>query len=137
MTKVLLAAIVVVAISIGLAYYFITYFNFGVSDPRSLLMSYTDKFENVKNIRITYNFRMSMLSGLLAAMGGVPDFQIEYYKLNGETKTLTSFMGATSAIYTKGDIQITCTEGSPLSGFIPSPASLYIKKFCVRHHVKS
>ncbi len=62
---------------------------------------------------------MPMLTGILAAMGGSPDFQIEYYKLGDEEKSVTSVMGVTSAIYTKGDIHITCTEGSPL-GLISS-----------------
>lgn len=101
----IIAVIVILATAIS-GYFLLPYFNFN-SDPKQMLKDYENKLRDVKNIKLGYIFKMSMFG-----MFNMPQISIDTYKLNGDTKSVVSYMGATSAVYVKGDKTITCTEGS-------------------------
>lgn len=125
----IIAVIVILAAAIS-GYFLLPYFSFN-ADPRQMLKDYENKLRNVNNIKLSYNFKMSMLSIL-----SIPQISIDTYKLNGDTKSVVSSMGTISAVYVKGGKTITCTESntgslygstSPLSCKIAGESQIPVK----------
>jgi hypothetical protein len=106
--------IVLVAIA-ALGYIFLNFFQVGQTDPKQMLKDYNQKFENTKNLRLNYDFKMQAYSTL------IPEISMEFYKLNNDMKVLVSAMGTTTASYIKNGMTVTCTESSLGSLYTSNP----------------
>lgn len=106
----LIVIVVLAIVGILAGYWFLTNYNpILIGDPKALLISYGEMFNNTKNIKLTYEFKFPALGSLI--LQGF-QIQMDLYKLNDDTKVVFNIAGQTSAIYTKNGKMITCTESS-------------------------
>jgi len=99
--------IAVLIISAG--YLFLYDFKFSKVDPKQLLLSYGNKFNNVDKIKLSYLLNIPTPSDFLLEASEIP---IEYYKLNDKMKVVDNMTGTTTEYYSINDYIVGCKVGS-------------------------